>query len=340
VHDFVRKLATEWRRLDLAVEGQTIVLAVSGGADSLSLLLAIDDLRKRKKLELRVVAAHFNHRLRGDASDSDERFVAELTSKLKIELAIGRSAGKPTGNLEQSAREERYAFLATTAANVHASMVLTAHTINDQAETFLMNLLRGSGIGGLSGMKAIRPLTAGLKENAVSQDLAVLLVRPLLTWAKRVETEGFCRDLGVEYCHDTMNEDTAYKRVRIRRILLPLLADFKPNIIEVLANTSFLLGNVRSLSDDGNRVGKTDELELRILQEQSEAEQYDTIRGWLTNMRGNTRQLGLKHIKAVARLALSPKSGRVVEVPGGRVLKSGGRLRYDDNKVEKKVPDN
>ncbi len=340
MHDFVRKLATEWRRLDLAVEEQTIVVAVSGGADSLSLLLAIDDLRKRKKLELRIVAAHFNHRLRGDASDADERFVAELTSKLKIELAIGRSAGKPAGNLEQSARDERYAFLAKTAANIHASMVLTAHTINDQAETFLMNLLRGSGLDGLGGMKAIRSLTADSMENAVSQDAAVLLVRPLLTWAKRVETEGFCRDRGVEYCHDTMNEDTAFKRVRIRRILLPLLADFNPNIIDVLANTSFLLGSVRSLSDSGNQAPKSDELKLSRLQGLPEAEQYDEIRDWLKNMRGNTRQLGLKHIKAVARLALSTKSGRVVEVPGGRVSKGGGRLRYDDNKVEKKVPDN
>lgn len=340
MHDFVRKLITQWRRLELPVAGETLVVAVSGGADSLSLLLALNELKQRDKLQNRIIVAHFNHRLRGDASDSDEHFVAAITSKLGIELSIGRSSAKPAANIEQSAREERYAFLTKTALNVNAGLVLTAHTINDQAETFLMNLIRGSGVDGLSGMKTVSGLQYRVQGSESGQNPEIKLIRPLLSWAKRSETEGFCREMGIEPCHDTMNEDTAFKRVRIRRILLPLLVDFNPNIVEVLANTALLLGDSRSSLDKGNRNVTTDELGLWSLSQSSETEVYEAVRDWLCHMRGNTRQLGLKHIKAVARLAFSTKSGRVAEIPGGRVVKSGGRLRYEDNKVEKIRPDN
>jgi len=332
VHDFVRKLITEWRRLEVPTEDVAVVVAVSGGADSLSLLLAMHQLVEAGKLKLRIVAAHFNHGLRSDESDRDEHFVQKLTSELNVEFAAGRSKPFPMGNVEQNARNARYEFLTNTAKNLGASVVVTGHTINDQAETFLINLIRGSGPDGLSGMRPVRQL--------VSDDSTVLLVRPLMTWCKRIETEGFCRDSGVEYLHDTMNDDTAYKRVRIRKILLPLLEDFNPNIIEVLANTSFLLAKTVSADEKGNRNAAVDELNIREIKELGESELYDVIRGWLTHLRGNTRQLGLKHIRGVARLVLSTKSGRTVEIPGGRVLKTGGRLRYDDNKVEKTGFDN
>lgn len=361
MHSFARKLITEWRRLGLPVEGQTVVVAVSGGADSLSLLLALDNLGVIERLRNRVVAAHFNHKIRGSASDADQRRVAEITSNLGIELAVGYGSIKTAGNIEESARNQRYSFLTETAKKLNASIVLTAHTVNDQAETFLINLLRGSGVRGLSGMKPVRPLVEdrGLRiadsavfgkssnsefspdESAIrNPQFAIKLVRPLLTWAKRAETETFCRDLNVEYCHDTMNEDTAFKRVRIRKVLLPLLQDFNPNIIEVLANTAFLLGNADALAETGNRNAASDEIDIWSLRDKTELEACNTIRGWLTRMRGNSRRLGLKHIKAVARLALSTKSGRLVEVPGGRVTKTGGRLRYGENEVEKKRSDN
>src|SRR5580765_2910393 len=160
MHGFVRNLITEWRRLELPFIGGAVVIAVSGGADSVSLLLAVDDLVKRKKLGHRVVAAHFNHNLRGSESDADGEFVRQLTTRLGVELAIGHGDLSKTGNLEQNARDARYDFLRQTAANLNAFAVLTGHTINDQAETFLLNLIRGSGPDGLSAMKAVRPLSA------------------------------------------------------------------------------------------------------------------------------------------------------------------------------------
>jgi tRNA(Ile)-lysidine synthase len=352
---FLLNVLTEWRRLDLPFENAAVVAAVSGGADSVSLLLALDELKKRKKLNLRIIAAHFNHRLREGDSDSDEQFVKHLAGERGFELAVGSANISRDGNLEQNARNARYEFLHNTAASLGARTVLAAHTINDQAETFLLNLIRGSGPQGLGGMRSARPLAAGKgwenigtsgtegqtdteEEKSVSP---IMLVRPLLNWAKRRDTENFCRELGVVYRYDTMNENLAFTRVRIRKILLPLLEEFNPRIIETLANTSRLL-RMQPQSDgaaaggDEPLIGITDELSLSELRQLPAPELYRTLRGWLDHHRGGLRGLELKHIEAVERLIYSKKSGRNAELPnGGTVVKSGGKLSYRNLKVEK-----
>lgn len=346
MHQFVRNLLTEWRRLELPFADGTLIVAVSGGTDSNSLLLAIKDLTDRKKLQHRIIAAHFNHRLRDNASDADEEYLRQLTTRLGIEFAVGHAKVETTGNLEQNAREARYAFLTETARSVDAFAVLTAHTVNDQAETFLINLLRGAGPQGLSGMRPVRTLEGekggrGERETENSDSpllpfslSPLLLVRPLLRWAKRRDTEGFCSDLNVECCHDAMNDDTAFKRVRIRKILLPLLEDFNPKIVETLARTAELMAATPPPAETVPDI-ETDGLLVKELKALTDREMSDTIRSWLKHRRGTTRSLGLKHIDAVARLVLSDKSGRTVELPaGGRVVKTGGRLVFDDKEVE------
>lgn len=342
MHKFVRNLITEWRRLDLPFSSETVVVAVSGGADSVSLLLALHDLRTQRKLGHRIVAAHFNHKLRGVESDADEDYVRDLTTKLGVELAIGHGNISHDGNLEQNARTARYDFLARTAKNLHAFAVVTGHTVNDQAETFLLNLIRGSGPDGLSGMKVIRFLEGG-KEMGGETDFSPpllfpsspLLIRPLLNWAKRIDTEEYCHDRGVAYRYDTMNEDTAFKRVRIRKILLPLLEDFNPKIIDTLAQTAALMATVSGTSSAADDSVKNGQLVLRDLKLLGQAELFNKIRVWLKQQRGTMRGLDLKHIEAVGRLILSAKSGRAAELPGGGcVIKSAGKLVYKENKVE------
>lgn len=349
MHQFVRHLLTEWRRLDLPFAGGTVVVAVSGGTDSNSLLVALNDLKKRGKFEHRIVAAHFNHRLRGNESDADEEYIKRLTTTLGVELKIGHAKLPEGGNLEQNAREARYRFLAETANDLGAFAVLTAHTVNDQAETFLINLLRGSGPKGLSGMRAVRPLNTerGMRSaESEHEDVSaepmlpfasspILLVRPLMSWAKRRQTEGFCADLNVECRHDAMNDDTAFKRVRIRKILLPLLEDFNPKIVETLAQTAELMAETVERSASAASDHSKDALEVRELKTMGKRELSQAIRGWLASKRGNERGLQLKHIDAVGRLVFSEKSGRVAELPGGaQVVKSEGRLTYQENKVE------
>jgi tRNA(Ile)-lysidine synthase len=337
MHPFVRDLVTEWRRLEMPFDEQAVIIAVSGGADSVSLLLAMHDVRQREKLRLRLVAAHYNHKLRGTESDADEQFVRELTSTLGLELAVGRAGAMPDGNLEQNARVARYDFLLKTAAGINAAFVMTGHTINDQAETVLMNLIRGSGPDGLSGMRTVRPLNGGQNTDKSETSIAAntLLVRPLLTWAKRLDTEAYCRDRNVEYRYDTMNEDTAFKRVRIRKILLPLLEDMNPKIVDTLSNTALLMqGLVDRNGNDIAPVPNGRQLGLDVVRSLSDAERTEYLRTWLVRCRGTARQLQLKHIRAIERLALSNKSGRTAELPGGRVVKSGGRLAYEENEVE------
>ena len=332
MHSFVRQFITEWRRLKLPTASGTVVAAVSGGADSVSLLLAVDDLIRLGKLKVRLVAAHFNHGLRDGESDADQEFVRQLSIKRGIELAIGKGSIPSEGNLEQNARDHRYAFLGEVAGDVHAFAVLTGHTVNDQAETFLMNLIRGSGPDGLAAMPAIRPLNNSAEDGGET----VNLVRPLLTWAIRKQTEGFCRDSGVEPRYDTMNEDTAFKRVRIRKVLLPLLEEMNPNIISTLAATAGLMSHrsAPAKSVEPTASAKPN-LEIRSLKKLAEPELFTAVRGWLGEMRGTTRQLQLKHIEAVVRLAFSTKSGKTAELPGGgRVRRSGGKLTFEKNKVE------
>jgi tRNA(Ile)-lysidine synthase len=325
MHKFVRSLITEWRKLDLPFAGETIVLAVSGGADSMSLLLGVDDLGKRKKLTHRVIVAHFNHRLRGEESDGDERFTARQADRLGFEFVSGSAPFPKKGNLEQAARNARYRFLTKIAKQNEAFAVLTGHTQNDQAETLLFNLIRGSGPDGLAGMRQVRELEDG-----------ILLIRPLLSWATRSDTENFCLFNKVKYQTDRMNTDEKYSRVRIRQSILPRLADLNPKIVETLARTADLMRlstdqPTKSLTSDKN--GNLGIKELKALKS---PERYTTIRSWLRTKRGNLRSLQLKHIEAIERLILSQKSGKTVELPGGgRVVKQAGELTFTNIKVEK-----
>ena len=322
---FERELITEWRRLELPFDEKTIVVAVSGGADSVSLLLALDELKKAKKISARIVAAHFNHGLRGDESDADEAFVRELTSERKLELAVGHFTLSIKTNIEQNARVERYDFLQETAANLKGVAVLTAHTVDDQAETFLLNLIRGSGIQGLSAMSPIRRLTAAEPD--------VALVRPLLAWARRADTEGYCHELGAQYRSDTMNEDESFIRVRIRKVLIPLLRDFNPKIVERLAETARLLRT--ELSDSAEIAAEP--LKIEYLKSLSENELKRVLRLWISANRGDLRQIELKHIEAIEHLINSRKSGKTIELPGGdAVVKENGRLVFGKNIVEKR----
>ena len=309
---FERKLITEWRRLSLQTDGETVVVGCSGGADSTALLLAVNELIARKKLRYKLVAAHFDHGLRKD-SRNDAEFVRKLCEERDITFELGRSQVAKRGNLEENARLARYKFLAKTAEKYDANAVLTGHTINDQAETFLLNLVRGSGPSGLAAMPTARPL-----EGCQAQ-----LIRPLLRIASREDTVEYCSDLGVDFRSDPMNEDLRFSRVKIRREVIPLPSELNPRIVETLARTAGHFSQDPSGGPSGERLRSTDLLGLE------ETERLTLIRNWLIARRGHARKLTAAHIKAVSDLAKSVKSGRIAELPGGGVVeRSGGWLTY------------
>lgn len=341
MNDFVRNLLTEWRKLDLPFEDKTFVVAVSGGADSVSLALALNDLKQRKKLNLRFVIAHFNHDLRGKESDGDEKFVKDLAEKFGFELALKKGNVAKEGNLEQNARIARYKFLTETAENLHAYGILTAHTLNDQAETFLINLIRGSGIEGLGAMRTVR----GQIQSSSAKKSEIQLIRPLLSWAKREMTEKFCLDCGIEFRYDTMNEDLAFQRVRIRKVLLPLLEDFNPKIIENLAKTSFILQEdfevLEKISELGiigfenlsSKNGEKADLEIKKLKNLFPSMRRKILRDWLKKQRGDLRNLDSKHIEAVENLIFSRKSGKIIELPNKEfITKENGKISFTTKK--------
>jgi len=207
-----------------------VVAAVSGGPDSVALLRALLAVRAGQ----RVVIAHVNHGLRGAESDADEAFVRQLHATLTaagnadLDLQVERIdiaalAAAEAGNREAVARRERYAWLAQVAESC-ACHVMTGHTADDQAETVLHRLLRGSGVPGLRGIAARRPLTP-----------TVALVRPMLT-VSRADVLAYLTELGQPFCQDSSNADTALTRNRIRHELLPALArDYNPAVVRLLA---------------------------------------------------------------------------------------------------------
>ncbi len=362
MHNFVRNLLTEWRKLGLPFADETFVIAVSGGADSVSLLLALHELKELKKFKLRFVIAHFNHDLRGAESAKDVKFVRDLTTKFNLEFVYKIQNPKSKiqnqrGNLEQNARIARYAFLTEIAENLHAFGILTAHTQTDQAETFLLNLIRGSGLDGLGGMSPKSKVQSPKSKSQIpdyrfqipdSEEKSkiqnpkskIQLVRPLLSWAKREDTENFCRLNEVEFCSDPMNEDLAFKRVRIRKILLPMLQDFNPKIIETLANTASLLRedaeflkstveNSYSFSKDKGQKTKDKEQTIKDLKNLFPSMRRQILRDWLKEERGDLRTLDAKHFEAIDRLIFSRKSGKTVELPNGEsVIKEKGKLKF------------
>ncbi len=321
---FERSLVTEWRKLGLPAAGETIVVAVSGGADSLSVMLALAELNRAKKLRHRFVAAHFDHRLRPVAGDSEAGMVAGLALARDFEFvsgaAVGRYAIPKKGNLEQNARASRYRFLADVSERTAAFGVVTGHTMNDRAETLLMNLIRGSGRQGLSSMTAVNERF----RVDDSSDSAFRLIRPLLGWALRQETEAYCRQSAVDFLVDPMNADPRFTRVRIRNELIPMLESLNPRIVETLAGTAESLREIEP-------VGFETEAEPRIsdLAGLHPVGRAEYLRAWLEARRGNLRGISLKHIRSIERLIDSPKSGRLVEMPGGcTVVKGGGKIVY------------
>jgi tRNA(Ile)-lysidine synthase len=335
---FARTLLREWRQLNLSDCGGTVVVAVSGGADSVALLIALDELVRAGKIKVEILIAHFNHKLRGAASNADARWVKLLAQQLRRRAVVSssdikRRAGKNKENLEQTARRARYEFLARVAKAHQARLVLTAHTMNDQAETILLNLIRGSGSDGLRGIEPMRALMKGSE---------IFLARPLLSWARRADTESLCRSQSIDYREDAMNSDESFSRVRVRNELLPLLETFNPRFIETVTRSAEILRDdnvaleaaARRLLDlasdvSDNNADRADKLRADLLLVAPVALRRRALRLWLSQHRGHLKRIEYAHILAIETLLNSRKSGREVELPGGAsAIRKEGMLHY------------
>ncbi len=203
------------REYDMLPPGVRVLCAVSGGADSMCLL---HWLSRRKDITL--VAAHFNHQLRGEESDRDARFVRDWCAENHIPFHLGTGdvegrAEQLGQGIEETARQMRYAFLSETAQAIGADAVATAHNADDNAETLLLNLIRGTGLKGLGGISPQRGN----------------LIRPLLT-TTREEVEAYLKRYHIPHVEDSSNQNEDFSRNKVRRQLVPLLQDLNPKAVE------------------------------------------------------------------------------------------------------------
>jgi tRNA(Ile)-lysidine synthase len=306
------------KRAVLGEPGQPLVVAVSGGADSLCLLYVLHRLSAEFGWMLHV--AHLDHLLRGDESKSDARFVALQAAELGLactvearDVAAHREVRRCS--LEEAARELRYAFLADVAHRIGAGVVLTGHTQDDAVETIMLHLLRGSGVHGLRGLELVSPLPGDLDRGDLTQRLR--LVRPMLQLSRR-QAEEYCAGLGLEPRRDASNESTAHRRNRVRLELLPALRQLNPRIDETLLRLSRLAAEdddtLSALAQEAwGRLAVVEEdcvsLDRTAFLECAPAIQSRLVLQTVARLNGSARDVAAEHVFAVRSMAARGTGG-------------------------------
>jgi len=326
--------------------GNRVGVGVSGGADSVALLHLLAGLQT--ELGIRLTVLHFHHQLRGMEADEDEQFVKMLASEFHLEFLSGRGdvageASRQGWNLEDAARRMRYEFFASCAASRNLDRVAVAHTADDQAETVLAHLLRGTGPAGLAGIYPVAGLT----------------VRPLLEFG-REELRGYLSSLGRSWREDATNQDTSRMRARIRRRLIPLLChDFEPLSVTRLARLAGLAREDeifwRALEEERFRTLTSADASGRVSVKIADLSSplpllaclggkanggFDfpeapalaltrrLVRRIVAGMRGSRQQVTAQHVQDVLDLATKSQSGARIELPGVTIERTFDRLVF------------
>ncbi len=284
----LNELTSQLKRYDMVSPGDTVICAVSGGADSMALLWGLYLLKD--KLGFKLEAAHFNHRLRGAQSDQDAAFVAAFCDRFDIPLHMGSGhVEKGEKGLEAAAREARYAFFRKLPGKI-----ATAHTADDNAETVLLHMLRGSG---LKGLGAITPVG----EN---------LIRPMLT-VTRQAVLAFLQEYHISYVQDSSNETDAFLRNRIRHHVMPLLKAENPSLVRSMSDMAMRLRQdaqyLEEMTPDTNSVTQLRQLHPAI--------RSRALERFLK--KNGVREPGSQHIALLEALVFSEKPSAKADLPGG-----------------------
>ncbi len=300
--DIVSTVRSFARRHDILRPGP-LVVAVSGGADSTALVLILAELADGFGLVLHV--AHFDHRTRPRAAAADAAFVAEIAARIGAPIRVGRAERAPKS--EDEARGARYEFLRRVAKEVGATAIATGHTIDDQAETVLLHLTRGSGLAGLAGM---RPLREGI-------------ARPLLGIA-RSDTLAICRAAKIKPREDPSNRSLRFARNRVRAKVLPELAKINPQVRAALARFADAAAEMEErVSGEADTVtGPV--IDIRALPDDDALRQRALADAWRA---ATGRTLGARHRAALASLTRSVEGSRWIDLPGGAAQREYGELR-------------
>ena len=326
----LEKASSYIKEYSLFAPGDTVVAAVSGGADSMALLDIIASLRG---LRLNLVVAHLNHLLRGAESDADEEFVRKLAADYGVPFAVrrvdvGEVARKEGRSLEDAGRSARYAFFDEMAVLHKAHAIALAHHADDQAETVLLRLLRGAGG---SGLCAMAPKSAGR------------YVRPLLN-VTRGEIEEYLRKRGLAWRTDSSNVDMDFLRNRIRHQLIPLLSAYNPAISERLAATAHALAADEEFLEAATAaafashgVKGVDRVTFTVpgVLTEPRAIRLRLFRKAILQARGDLARISFRHLQAIDRLFFSPRPHLSLTLPDGlRAAKIYGEISIFTEEVK------
>ena len=325
------------REHHLTADGQTLLVAVSGGQDSVCLLHILHRLQPVLGIHLHV--AHLNHQLRGKESAGDARYVAKLAGSLGIPSTIEKrnvlAYQKERGlSLEEAAREVRYNFLAETAAKVGADAVAVGHTLDDHVETILLHLIRGTGTRGLRGLQPVTKRYVSGKE--------LKIVRPLLT-VQREETGAYCTRYELKPRQDATNLSLEPLRNRVRLELLPLLQNYNSGIVEALQRTAQIAGDdITHLEKEAGTIwpkmavneGDIIILDKRVMLKSSISLQRYLLRQAIETAAGNLNDIEARHIEEMMQ-ALDKPAGKQISLPYGLIF----AVDYDRYLLGKDISD-
>jgi len=313
--EIIKKITRTIARHKMINRGDHVVVAVSGGPDSVCLLDILNELKT--DLGIQLIVAHFNHGLRPDEDENETGFVETLALFFGLPFETKRASNIMEGSFstEEEARHARYQFLEEVKERFSARKIAVGHNLDDQAETVLMRLLRGSGTSGLAGIPPCR-------DNKI--------IRPLLE-VTRPEIMSWLEWKKLKYISDSSNHEMRYLRNRIRAELVPLLKKYQPRIVEILGQTARIMRNDEALLEANardwvqkkSRTGKTGGIEISLPQfiKIHDALKNRVIRYVLKTLGGNLRRVSLRHIEAVIRVAKNKKPQTKIFLPNRIILK-------------------
>ena len=299
-----KKFKETIKKYNLIQKNDRILVAFSGGPDSTALVLLL--LEYQKELPFSIYLAHFNHKLRKEA-DIDEAHVKEFAEKINLPIITGYGnvreyAEKYSMNVEEAGRELRYSFLKEQAEKINANKIALGHNLTDQAETFLMRIIRGTGLTGLSG---IYPVREGI------------FIRPLIEIEKE-EIERYLKERKIPFCVDRTNLDSRYLRNRIRIELLPFLKErFSKKIISHLGKLSELIREENELiekiaEEELKKIGKEENgvyyINYKKLEKYPVALRRRILRCFIKKLKGDLRGITYKHIQSLLNLKKNKES--------------------------------